>query len=61
MGKSLKVLVPGSTKAKATLPQGIVRQLAENAAGHKLSTKQYGEIVKLAAAATRAAVGIRQR
>ena len=36
------------TKAKATLPQGIVRHLAENTAGHKLSTKQYGEIVKLA-------------
>ncbi|MDP6658231.1 MAG: DNA-directed RNA polymerase subunit A'' [Candidatus Poseidoniia archaeon] len=37
-------------KAKATLPQGIVRQLAENAAGRKLSAKQFGEIVKLALA-----------
>ena len=35
-------------KAKATLPQGIVRQLAEKATVHKLSAKQYGEIVKLA-------------
>ena len=35
-------------KAKAKLPQGIIRQLAEKATDHKLSTKQYDEIVKLA-------------
>ena len=35
-------------KAKATLPQGIVRQLAEKTAGLKLSAKQFGEIAKLA-------------
>ena len=35
-------------KAKATLPQGIVRHLAEKTAGLKLSAKQFGEIAKLA-------------
>nr|AIF10365.1 DNA-directed RNA polymerase, subunit A'' (rpoA2) [uncultured marine group II/III euryarchaeote KM3_45_C02]AIF17293.1 DNA-directed RNA polymerase, subunit A'' (rpoA2) [uncultured marine group II/III euryarchaeote KM3_76_H07] len=43
-----KKLQQALAKAKATLPQGIVRQLAEKTAGHKLSAKQYGQIVKLA-------------
>ncbi|HIG63697.1 MAG TPA: DNA-directed RNA polymerase subunit A'' [Marine Group III euryarchaeote] len=43
-----KKLQQALAKAKAKLPQGIIRQLAEKATGHKLSTKQYNEIVKLA-------------